>query len=70
VTEPLRVGVEFDATNDPIAGWLTSDGERRPFTGWLGLISGLERAIDADRVASTCEGSQGAEGPRERDVIV
>ena len=70
VTEPLRLGVEFDATNDPIAGWLTSDAERRPFTGWLGLISALEHAIGAGRVADAREGLRGADGPRERDSVV
>jgi hypothetical protein len=70
MTGPLRVGVEFDATTDPIAGWLTNGSERRPFTGWLGLISTLERAIEIGRVADAREGPLGAEGPRERDAMV
>ena len=63
----MRVGVEFDATNDPIAGWLTSGAERRPFTGWLGLISALEQAIGVGRVA---DDAQAADGPRKRDAVV
>jgi hypothetical protein len=70
VSEPLRVGVEFDATNDPIAGWLTDGTERRPFTGWLGLISALERAIVIRQVADAREGPQGVEGPRETYPMV
>jgi hypothetical protein len=70
VTDPLRVGVEFDATNDPITGWLTSGAERRPFTGWLGLISALEHAIGGGGVAGACERPRVPDGPRERDAVV
>jgi len=65
VTGPLRVFVEFDATDDPIAGSLSAGDEQRPFTGWLGLISALERAIDTGRVAHAREGLPGAGHPRE-----
>ena len=70
VTVPLRVCVEFDATDDPIAGCLSTGEEQRPFTGWLGLISALERAIDDGRVEDAREGLRGAGGPRERDAAV
>jgi hypothetical protein len=43
--EPLRVYLEFEASGDPITGTVTSGNERRPFTGWLGLIAGLENAV-------------------------
>jgi hypothetical protein len=43
--EPLRVSVEFDTGGHPIAGRLTTREGQRPFTGWLGLIAGLENAI-------------------------
>ncbi|MGN6866877.1 MAG: hypothetical protein ACTHMY_00580 [Solirubrobacteraceae bacterium] len=65
MTERLHVGVDFDATEDPIAGWLTNGAERRPFTGWLGLISALEHAISDGGVADAHEDPQ-----RGRDVVV
>ncbi len=43
--EPLRVQLEFDESADPIAGTVTAGREQRPFTGWLGLMAGLEHAI-------------------------
>jgi hypothetical protein len=43
--EPLRVYVEFDRDGDPIAGTLNAGAGQQPFTGWLGLISGLEKAV-------------------------
>lgn len=70
MTEPLRVCLEFDATDDPIAGSVSAGAEQRPFTGWLGLISALEHAIDVGRSADPREGLQGAEGPRELDAAV
>lgn len=71
MTEPLRVCVEFDATDDPIAGRLSTGEEQRAFTGWLGLISALERAINAGRrVADAREDPRGAEGSREPDLAV
>jgi hypothetical protein len=45
------VSVEFEMPVEPIAGTLSVDGERYPFTGWLGLMSGLQRAVD-DRSGS------------------
>jgi hypothetical protein len=52
VSETLRVYVDFDNREDPIAGRLrVGDGER-PFTGWLGLIAALEYAIADQRSAS------------------
>jgi hypothetical protein len=43
--EPLRVQLEFDESADPIAGTMTAGREQRPFTGWLGLMAGLQHAI-------------------------
>jgi hypothetical protein len=43
--EPLRVCVELDPGGDAIAGTLWTGQGQQPFTGWLGLISGLENAI-------------------------
>ena len=37
----------------PIAGTLSVEGERQPFTGWLGLMSGLQRAVDGRSVADS-----------------
>jgi hypothetical protein len=45
MSDPLRVYVDFDAGRDPIAGTVTTAVEQRAFTGWLGLIAGLEKAI-------------------------
>ena len=49
MAEPLRVYLEFEGSEDPIAGTVTSGQERRPFTGWLGLLAGLENAIGRER---------------------
>jgi len=45
VNDPLRVCVEFDPGDDPIAGKLSSEGGERTFTGWLGLITALQSAL-------------------------
>ena len=42
--ESLRIEVAFETTEDPIAGSLRKDGAERRFTGWLGLIAGLQEA--------------------------
>jgi hypothetical protein len=40
----LRVTVEFDDPGDRLSGWLVGpDHERRRFSGWLELASGLTR---------------------------
>jgi hypothetical protein len=46
VNGPLRVCVDFESAQDPIAGTLSIGDDQRSFTGWLGLISGLQRAVD------------------------
>ena len=48
MSDSLRVYVDFDHSDDPIAGRLRVGHSERPFTGWLGLIAALESAI-ADR---------------------
>jgi hypothetical protein len=66
--KPLRVQLEFEASEDPIAGTVTAGDERRPFTGWLGLIAGLEHAIGErqrrpegnDEIARGIEGWDGS----------
>jgi hypothetical protein len=46
VERHLSVSVVFDTSTDPIGGRMSSDGGERPFTGWLGLISGLEHTLE------------------------
>jgi hypothetical protein len=61
--DPLRVYVDFDAVGDPIAGTVTTGVQRRAFTGWLGLIAGLEKAIgDRDQDGGDA-GAPGAQRP-------
>jgi hypothetical protein len=43
--KPLRVFVDFDTGGDPIAGSVSTGLGSEAFTGWLELISGLERAL-------------------------
>jgi hypothetical protein len=54
----LRVYVDFETSEDPIAGRLSCGNGDRPFTGWLGLIAALESAI-----AGPWDRSDGGEGP-------
>jgi hypothetical protein len=49
MSKPLRVRIEFETPGDPIAGTLFVDGAQQSFTGWLGLMSGLQRAVDNQR---------------------
>jgi hypothetical protein len=53
--QPLRVQLEFDESADPIAGTLTAGRERRPFTGWLGLMAELQDAIGGSQRRSAQE---------------
>jgi hypothetical protein len=47
--------LEIDPSLDPVAGWLSDEhGERRGFTGWLGLAATLELVID-DTAANAAE---------------
>ena len=64
MTGSLRVYVDFDTREDPIAGRLSSQAGERPFTGWLGLISALESAIGPGDQDEAREGSRGAGVPR------
>jgi len=59
VSESLRVYVDFDNRDDPIAGSLRVGQSERPFTGWLGLISALESAIADRRSGSGVKTSSG-----------
>jgi hypothetical protein len=43
--EPLRIQLDLDPGEGPIAGRLISDEGEFRFTGWLGLIAGLQGAI-------------------------
>jgi hypothetical protein len=63
VTGSLRVYVDFDSHDDPIAGRLSSGAGERPFTGWLGLIAALERAIARADQDEAREGPRGAGVP-------
>lgn len=46
--EPLRIVVEIDRGADTIVGRCRDErGGERPFSGWLGLIAALERALEA-----------------------
>ncbi len=39
--------LEIDSEIDPVSGWLSDErGERRRFSGWLGLAAALETVID------------------------
>jgi hypothetical protein len=63
MSDSLRVYVDFDAGGDPIAGTVTTGVEQRAFTGWLGLIAGLQNAI-GDRDEDGCRaGVTGAQRP-------
>jgi hypothetical protein len=63
MSDPLRVCVDFDARGDPIAGTVTTGAEQRPFTGWLGLIAGLENAIEGWQEDDGGVGFPGAQRP-------
>jgi hypothetical protein len=65
--EPLRVQLEFEDSDDPIVGTVTAGDERRPFTGWLGLIAGLENAI-GDRSRRAAGGRREQKHDQARDV--
>jgi hypothetical protein len=65
VSESLRVYVDFETSEDPIAGRLSCGHAERAFTGWLGLIAALETAIAGPWGQSDgCEGPPGAGDPR------
>lgn len=64
MTGSLRVYVDFDTRDDPIAGRLSTHEGEQPFTGWLGLISALESAIGPRDQDEGREGSLGAGAPR------
>jgi hypothetical protein len=61
----LRVQLDFDESADPIAGTVTAGREQRPFTGWLGLIAGLEHAIGGWERREPGEAANGLEGEPE-----
>jgi hypothetical protein len=43
----LTVTLELDATSTPIRGVARDEhGAQRPFTGWVGLATVLERALE------------------------
>ena len=65
VRQPLGVYVEFDTGGEPIAGRLETSEGQQPFTGWLGLISGLERAIGAWHQAGSSAGSPQTRRPAQ-----
>jgi ABC-type uncharacterized transport system fused permease/ATPase subunit len=43
--EAVRLAVEIDTGEDPIAGRVFTEAGKQSFTGWLGLISALEGAV-------------------------
>ena len=59
----LRVSIDFEMRGDPIAGTISSEGVQQPFTGWLGLMSGLQRAVDGQTAPNSV-----AVGNREDDA--
>jgi hypothetical protein len=63
MSEPLRVCVDFDIGGDPIVGTVTAGAEQRPFTGWLGLIAGLQNAIGDRNEDGGRAGVPGAQRP-------
>jgi hypothetical protein len=47
--QPIRVSLELDPSADPIAGRVGAEqGADISFSGWLELISALERLCTAD----------------------
>jgi hypothetical protein len=60
----LRLTIEVDNTDDPIAGYLIgADGAFVPFSGWLGLASGLEGMLVPSRSAETAPAADEAAPP-------
>ncbi len=64
MSDPLRVCVEFDPGDDPIAGSLSSEGAQRRFTGWLGLITALQSALVSRQAEPSRDGDPGGGVPR------
>ena len=50
-TEPLRVEISIETVSEagPLSGVILANGDRRPFSGWMGLILGLDTVINSPR---------------------
>jgi hypothetical protein len=63
VTDPLRVWVEFDPGDEPIAGRLSTERGQRTFTGWLGLITALQSALLSRQAGPSTDDDPGRPSP-------
>lgn len=43
-----RIVIALERADAPVTGSIESDGETYAFSGWLGLLTGLDRALRDD----------------------